>query len=54
MTQVFISWSGGKDSCLAAYLATADGLEARYLANTVTEDGRRSRSHGLSSELRAK
>lgn len=51
MNQVFISWSGGKDSCLAGYLATINGLEVRYLANTVTEDGQRSRSHGLPAEV---
>ncbi len=51
MNQVFISWSGGKDSCLAGYLATIDGWEVRYLANTVTEDGQRSRSHGLPAEV---
>ena len=50
MTQVFASWSGGKDSCLACYLAADSGLKVRYLANTVTADGERSRSHGLSSE----
>ncbi len=49
MHQVFISWSGGKDSCLAGYLAAAAGMEICYLANTVTEDGQRSRSHGLSA-----
>ena len=49
--QVFVSWSGGKDSCLAAYLAIKDGLEVRYLANTVSEDGQLSRSHGLSAEV---
>lgn len=47
MHPVFISWSGGKDSCFAGYLATMNGWEVRYLANTVTEDGQRSRSHGL-------
>lgn len=47
MPQVFVSWSGGKDSCLAGYLAVTDGLKVRYLANTVTEDGKRSCSHGL-------
>ncbi|MBI2979769.1 MAG: diphthine--ammonia ligase [Chloroflexi bacterium] len=49
MNQVFISWSGGKDCCLAGYLATLDGCQVRYLANTVSEDGQRSRSHGLPS-----
>ncbi|GAI25190.1 unnamed protein product, partial [marine sediment metagenome] len=47
MQQVFASWSGGKDSCLACYRAIVSGLKVRYLANTVTEDGKRSRSHGL-------
>ncbi len=51
MTQVFTSWSGGKDSCLACYRASASGLKVRYLANMVTEDGKRSWTHGLSSEL---
>ena len=51
MKPVFISWSGGKDSCLAGYLAIRDDFEARYLANTVTEDGKRSRSHGISAEV---
>ena len=51
MHQVFTSWSGGKDSCLACYLAANDGLKVRYLANTVTEDGERSRSHGLPAEV---
>ncbi|HUV76406.1 MAG TPA: diphthine--ammonia ligase [Dehalococcoidales bacterium] len=49
MHQVFVSWSGGKDSCLACYRATADGMKVRYLANTVSEDGKRSFSHGLSA-----
>ena len=51
MQQVFASWSGGKDSCLACYRAIASGLKVRYLANTVTEDGKRSRSHGLPAEV---
>ncbi len=49
MEQVFISWSGGKDCCLAAYRAAKSGLKLRYLANTVNEDGQQSRSHGLSA-----
>ena len=51
MNQVFISWSGGKDSCFAGYLATISGANVRYLANMITEDGRRSWSHGQSPEL---
>jgi diphthine-ammonia ligase len=51
MPQVFASWSGGKDCCLACHRAIASGLEVRYLANTITEDGQRSRSHGISAEV---
>ncbi|MFC2001766.1 diphthine--ammonia ligase [Chloroflexota bacterium] len=49
MSRVFASWSGGKDCCLACYRAKVGGLDVRYLANTVTEDGQRSCSHGLSA-----
>lgn len=51
MHQVFASWSGGKDCCFACYRASVGGLKVRYLANMVSEDGKRSWSHGLSSEL---
>jgi diphthine-ammonia ligase len=51
MKPAFISWSGGKDSCLAGYLAMQDGYEASYLANMVTRDGKRSRSHGISADI---
>jgi diphthine-ammonia ligase len=51
MSKVFVSWSGGKESSLAGYRAREGGLEICYLANMVTEDGARSRTHGLSSEI---
>ena len=51
MNQAFVSWSGGKDCCLACYLAMAGGLEIRYLVNMLTEDGTYSRTHGLSAEV---
>lgn len=51
MSQVFASWSGGKDCCLACYRAKVGGLNVRYLANTVSEDGERSCSHGISSKV---
>lgn len=51
MSQVFTSWSGGKDSCLACYRAVVSGLKVRYLANMLTEDGQRSRTHGLSADV---
>lgn len=49
MTQVFASWSGGKDCCFAVHQAMANGLKFRYLVNMVTEDGKRSCSHGLAA-----
>jgi diphthine-ammonia ligase len=51
MTKVFTSWSGGKDCCLALNRALAAGLDVRYLANTVSADGQRSCSHGISAEV---
>ena len=51
MHQVFTSWSGGKDSCLACYQAMNGGLRVRYLLNMITEDGRQSWTHGQSAEL---
>ncbi len=47
MSQAFISWSGGKDSCFACYRAIQNGFKACFLLNMVDEDGARSRSHGL-------
>ncbi len=47
----FCSWSGGKDSCLALYQAIRRGGVARGLLTMMTENGRRSRSHGLPAEL---
>jgi len=49
MKRVFVSWSGGKDCCLALYRAVRSGLEVRRLANMVTEDGTMSRSHGVAA-----
>jgi len=51
MQQVFVSWSGGKDSCLAGYQAAKNGLKVCYLANMVTGDGQRSWTHGLTPSL---
>ena len=52
------SWSGGKDSCLALHralalqeTASADGLPLACLVTMFTEDGQRSRSHGLAREV---
>ena len=51
MLKVFVSWSGGKDSTLAAFKASKDG-EIVGLLNLVREDGRS--YHGLTGELIAK
>lgn len=50
LKQAFVSWSGGKDCCLACYRAIVKGLQVRCLLNMVTEDGQRSRSHGLAAK----
>lgn len=51
MQKVFISWSGGKDSCFACYQAMQNGLEVRYLVNMMDEDGKWSWVHRLSTGL---
>jgi len=47
MYPAFASWSGGKDCCLALNTAKFEGIDVRYLFNMVSEDGQRSRSHGI-------
>jgi len=47
MKKTFISWSGGKDCCQAAYRAVQQGFQIACLLNMVTSDQRRSCSHGL-------
>jgi diphthine-ammonia ligase len=49
MEYAFASWSGGKDSCLACYRAVTSGIKVRYLFNMISEDGLRSRSHGIAT-----
>jgi len=43
----FSSWSGGKDSCLAFYYAVQAGGKPCYLFTMLSEEGERSKSHGL-------
>jgi len=45
--RVFSSWSGGKDCALATYKALSQGYEVVRLLNMISEDGERSRSHGI-------
>ena len=49
--KVFSSWSGGKESALATYKATSQGHQVLYLVNFISEDGERSRSHGIKAEV---
>jgi diphthine-ammonia ligase len=50
MEKAFVSWSGGKDCCLAAYKAIQQGIEIECLLNMTTNDNERSCSHGMASK----
>lgn len=50
MSRVVVSWSGGKESCLACYKAMLDGFEVSRLLNLMSKDGR-CMSHGIDSKL---
>jgi uncharacterized protein (TIGR00290 family) len=51
--KVFSSWSGGKECVLATYRAISQGHEVLYLINFISEDGERSRSHGIKANVLA-
>jgi diphthine-ammonia ligase len=51
MQEVFVSWSGGKDSCFACYLAVQSGRHVANLLNMITRDGSISWSHRISTDL---
>ena len=51
MPQVFTSWSGGKDSCFAFYTAISQGVKIAHLVNTVANDSKRVRFHGVPAEI---
>jgi uncharacterized protein (TIGR00290 family) len=48
--RALVSWSGGKDCCLA-WARSRQSVEVVGLVTVMTEDGRRSRSHGLPREV---
>jgi diphthine-ammonia ligase len=50
---VACSWSGGKDSCFALWQAVRAGARPVCLVTMFTEDGDRSRSHGLARSVLA-
>lgn len=50
--KAFISWSGGKETSLSCYkVMRNENIKVTCLLNMVSEDGRYSRSHGVSVEL---
>jgi len=49
--KAFCCWSGGKESALSLYRAKNSGIHISCLINMISENGKYSRSHGLSSEL---
>ena len=51
MKDVFVSWSGGKDCCLALYRAINSGFNVRYLASMFTEHTGRLWPHHLTPEV---
>lgn len=46
-----VSWSGGKDSCLALWRASQSGIAIRRLITALDETGESSRSHGVQPAL---
>src|SRR5215212_8486634 len=46
-----VSWSGGKDCCLAMHRAGAAGLEVKTLLAMFDETGERTRSHAIPRDL---
>lgn len=48
--RAIVSWSGGKDSCLAL-MRCRDACDVRAMITMFDESGTRSRSHGLRPEV---
>jgi uncharacterized protein (TIGR00290 family) len=49
--QAAISWSGGKDSCLALWRSQKEGLRVTGLITALDETGLKTRSHGVTRDL---
>lgn len=45
------SWSGGKDSCLACYLALEQGYQISHLVNFISKEFKRVSFHGTEARL---
>jgi uncharacterized protein (TIGR00290 family) len=50
MVRVVVSWSGGKDSCLACYKAILNGFKVSCLLNIISKENM-VMSHGVNSNL---
>ncbi|GAC1553294.1 MAG: diphthine--ammonia ligase [Collimonas sp.] len=50
-TNALVSWSGGKDSCLALWRARQNGMQIKRLITALDESGQRARSHGVPPAL---
>ncbi|MCM8832136.1 MAG: diphthine--ammonia ligase [Candidatus Omnitrophica bacterium] len=48
---VFVSFSGGKESCLACYRAIKENFKIKYLLNMALSDGKYSYSHRINLKL---
>jgi uncharacterized protein (TIGR00290 family) len=51
MVDAVVSFSGGKDSCLALWRARQAGMDVRAVINMLEETGERNRSHGVPRSL---
>lgn len=49
--QTLVSWSGGKDSCLALWRAQQSGECVTHLLTALDETGLKARSHGVTRDL---
>jgi len=49
--EVIVSWSGGKDSCLACYKAMEKGYQIGFLLNLISKEFQRCCFHGIQKEL---
>lgn len=48
---VAVSWSGGKDSCLALYKSMEAGYQVKFLLNLISQSYQRCCFHGIEREL---
>ena len=51
MLKAIVSWSGGKDGCLACYKAIEAGCQVVYLFNTISAEHGRVCFHGIEAAL---